>query len=242
MVGRLVTLVAVATLLAVSASAVPYMKLHHNQVTCLSEDIAGSTEVVVVDYKRRRNQFSDDAKVKITVLSPSSRSEVYSGNAKVGTSSFSFRPIKEETGEYTICLQMIGNGNEQQHVDIHIAMDHHDRKMVLPKPDPAMTRQNVNGQEVFSFVDFDGQVKETLRSKEYLERLYVMLNNVVTVSEELRHDATFFEQKTAEMRRTSESTFTRVWLFSVVTIGAMVVVGFLQYGFLKSFLKRKKLV
>lgn len=229
------------TFIAVVPAA--YFRLEDYIPICFTEEVGLQSEVVSVEFHRRRSSTSEDIPVSVTVSTPTTRSVISTHRVREGRGSFTFRPLANEVGQYDVCFFAPSlEASAGRHVEIAVAIDHHDRKVLLPKPEPAVTRQKANGQEVFSFVDFGGQVKDTLRTHDYLDRVRTQLEGIGGALAEARNEVTYFRGRTDEMRSTSESTFSRVWGFSVVTISVVVAVAWVQYSFLKQFLRAKKRV
>jgi hypothetical protein len=220
-----------------------YFRMQDYQPVCFAEEVGYGSQVVMVEYHRRRSTFGDELTVNAYVTSPLSRTKVYTGKVREGSGSFSFQPTANEMGQYEICFTAPDlDAASGRHIDLAISVDHHDRKQLLQKPETAVTRQKVGDKEVYSFIDYDGQPKETLRTHEYLERVRTLLANIAKETQEVRNEVAYFQGRTERMRSTSESTFERIWAFSVLTISAIVACSYLQYAFLKSFLKAKKRV
>ena len=237
-------LVSILLLLVAAVSDAAYFRLLDYQPICFAEEVGYGSQVVMVETHRRRSSYADDVKVNVVVTSPVSKSKVHANKIRTGSGSFSFQPMMNEMGEYDICFsapELDSTGG--RHVDIAVTIDHHDRKQILPKPVPSITRQKVGeNDEVFSFIDYDGQPKETLRTHEYLERIRSLLNGIRVDTENVKNEVKYFQQRTERMRQTSESTFDRIWGFSVLTMGVITACAYLQYSFLKSFLRAKKRV
>lgn len=103
-------------------------------------------------------------------------------------------------------------------------------------------RATVRDKGVLTFTDAAGVPRSTLRSKAYLDELDTNLRGLVSTInriEGLLGDAT---QAEGRMRRTSESTFTRVWVCSVVIAVVMAVVIVMQQRMLRNILREKKIV
>jgi hypothetical protein len=234
-------------LLAAAARAATF-RLTDTQQTCFYEEIGYNSEVVVGEIVRKRNEATDNIPVKLIVTTDESTAyPVYSATVRPGSSTFSFKPNPQApAGMYPLCFSVEQKGwigNDNMYIELALLVDHHDRLTIVPKQEAAITRTKVHkDDEVFVFTDFDGQPKETLRTHAYLERVNELLSGVAYTVEEIRSEVKHFEERTLRMRETSESTFERVWLTSVITIGVVTVVSWVQFSFLKSFLKRKKLV
>lgn len=237
-----------ALLALVAASHAATFRLTDTQLTCFYEEIGYGSEIVVGEISRTRNDAVDSIPVKFVVTTEESTAlPVYSSTIRPGSSTFSFKPhASTPAGNYPLCFHVDQRGwagNDNVFIELSLLVDHHDRVTIVPKAEPAITRTKVHkDDEVFIFTDFDGQPKETLRTHAYLERVNQLLTGTAYTVEEIRNEVKHFEERTLRMRETSESTFERVWITSVITIGVVVVVSWVQFSFLKTFLKRKKLV
>ena len=237
----------VCAIIATSVQSATF-RLTDTQPTCFYEELGYGSEIVVGEIVRKRNEAVDNIPVKLVVTTEESTAlPVYTSSVRPGSSTFSFKPNPTvATGFYPLCFtvdQRGWQGNDNLYVELSLLVDHHDRVTIVPKQEPAITRTKVHkDDEVFTFTDFDGLPKETLRTHAYLERVNQLLSGVAYTVEEIRAEVKHFEERTLRMRETSESTFDRVWLTSVITIGVVIVVSWVQFSFLKSFLKRKKLV
>ena len=190
----------------------------------------------------------------MTVVTERHAVQVYKAAAKSGqTHHFKFKPANAADGAgviggtYKICFAVdtwsYKSANADEYIELSLIVDHHDRHTILPKAEPELTRQKVHkNDEVFVFTDFDGQPKETLRTHEYIQRVNTQLANIGVLTAEVESEVKHFEEATARMRQTTESTFDRIWVCAVLMIIVLSVVSWLEFAFLKNFLKRKKLV
>lgn len=242
----------VAALLAVYASAISFRLIDSNP-TCFAEDIYYHTEHVIGQFTRKSISTSNHVPVTMTVVAEKKTLTVYKAAAKAGdTHHFRFKPPADPeggivSGVYKICFTVdtwsYKAATTDEYIELSLSVDHHDRHTILPKAEPEITRQKVHkNDEVFVFTDFDGQPKETLRTHEYIQRVNAQLANIGVLAAEVEGEVKHFEEATLRMRQTTESTFDRIWVCAVLTIIVLSVVSWLEFAFLKNFLKRKKLV
>jgi hypothetical protein len=237
-----VLLVCAATVLPVAQAA--YFRLHDTNPLCFAEEVGYGSEVVVVEWIRRHASASRDIPVTVSVVSPNSRKVVYTNHLKEAAGTFTFKPVAGEVGEYDVCFAASGLDGGNRYVEISAALDHHDRKNLLPKMDSHITRakpQAGSDQEVYTFTDYDGQQKETLKTHDYLTNLQFQLSTIVYEANEVLTETQWYLNRQKRMRMTSESTFDRVWILSVLTIVVVIVTSYVQFGYLKRYLRRKKL-
>ena len=237
----------VAAALAVATAQGAYFKLTDTTPLCFAEEVGyGSERVIVEWFRRRANQASLDQKLSVSVVSPQTRTVVYTNRLRDSSGSFTFKPVANEMGEYDVCFSA-PELEESRSVDLGVAIDHQDRKIHVDQGgDQGFSRMHPkagpDGQEVFVFQDYDGTVKETLKTHEFITRMEKGIKAVYVGIGEVTSDLKMFHDRQVRMRQTSESTFERVWGFSVVTIAVVVVSAYMQFTFLKSFLRRKKLI
>lgn len=242
------TLAAFACALLAATALGATFRIVDTQPTCFVEDISYGSDTVAGRFERKRNPATDHVGVKFTVTTPKKEIPLVTTTAKPGINPFSFKPIPDDgLGFHSICFTVEQWGwksaHDNDYIQISLELDHHDRFTILPRAAPEVTRQKVHKtDEVFVFTDFDGQQKETLRTHDYIERINKLLAQISLTSEEVAQEVKHFEERTLRMRHTTESTFTRVWVCAIATIVAMVAVSWIQFSFLKNFLKRKKLV
>lgn len=235
-----------AALAAITSAAT--VRLVDSQPVCFVEDISYGSDSVIGRYERKRISTTDHIPVKLVIATPKKEHPIVTANVKPGMNTFSFKPMADDgIGFHSICFTVDQWGWKAQHeteyIQISVEVDHHDRFTILPRAAPEVTRQKVHkSDEVFVFTDFDGQQKETLRTHDYIERINKLLAQISVTSEEVAQEVKHFEERTMRMRQTTESTFDRVWVCAVATLVATIAVSWVQFSFLKSFLKRKKLV
>mmetsp|Transcript_31822 Transcript_31822/g.98479 ORF Transcript_31822/g.98479 Transcript_31822/m.98479 type:complete len:245 (-) Transcript_31822:31-765(-) len=242
---RCVALLLAVAALGVSVSEAAYFRLHDTNPLCFAEEIGYGSEIVVVEWTRRHASASRDIPVTVSVVSPASRKVVYSNHLKEAAGTFTFKPVAGEVGEYDVCFAASGiDSGSNRYVELSAAIDHHDRRNLLPHIDMSVTRAKPQGgsdQEVFTFTDYDGQQKETLRTHDYLTNLQFQLATALYEANEVLTETTWYLNRQKRMRQTSESTFDRVWMLSLLTVVVVIATSYVQFGYLKRYLRRKKL-
>lgn len=246
--------VVVAALLVVFAALVAsvaeatFVRIEDSRPICFAEDVTAASEIVVVEFNRPSLSHSNNIAVHVKATSPDTKTVVYTGRIKVGTGSFTFKPVLTENGAYDICIFISSAdykvlSETKAHIDVGLIIDHHSRRVSLSQPDPDITRTKVGkGNVVMQFTDSDGNQMETLRSVDFVKRINKLLEDVRHATRDIDEEVSYITQRGRRMRQTSEALFARVWTFALMTMFAMVAVGYMQFQFLTSFLKRKKLV
>lgn len=241
-------LVAVVATVSSLASAA-YIRLDTSKPVCFVEEVTYGSELIIFQYTRKMFQSTNQATVRLTVTSPLTKKLVYSRELRDQASQIlTFSPIADELGEYKICLMNLNADATLatgQGVQLEILIDHQDRRMPLSSAQAqpaAALRRKEKDEEVFMFSDAGGQVVEALRTHDYLDRVQRNLDQMDKIIDEVTQETLYFKKRQARMRITSESSFTRVWGFSVLIISMVVIVSLMQYFSLRSFLREKKLV
>ena len=231
-----------------SAVARPFFKLTNtNKAICFAEEIQDSAEFAEIRYNWLNKH--NDVTVNVNVISPKRRTNVLSKNLQndwhVGT--LNFEPVKDEYGEYDICFAVLSELSDSQQVEISVAIDFEDRSVTTQHHVDAdgfsrLHPKEGNNQQadIVVFENEYGQIEETLRDHEEVEAMGTEMERINREARELLLDVTKFYHKQVRMRQTAESTFERVWGFSAITLGTIVIVGYVQYVYLKSYLKKKK--
>ena len=134
-------------------------------------------------------------------------------------------------------------------LELDVLIDHEGRRLPIgsAKEHHAAIRKKVHMQgsreddEVFEFTDETGHTVSSLRSHSYLDRIEKSLDLIEKHIDEVSADSKFFVRKQAEMRSTSESTFSRVWGFSVLVVVVLVLMSGLQLYSMRRFFKQRKI-
>lgn len=268
MKSLLVSLFVLVTLLmsfVVSSASAAWIQVIAAKPVCFVEEVGQENELIVFQYTRRMNQAggSNDYGLRLEVYSPLSKykyvnrvldkhSQILSFQTYKKTAGYS-TPGTPELGEYEICLSidgassgMFGGVANTVGVQIEVLIDHRDRRKPLSSADDkqadALRKSVKSGEEIFLFTDDDGQVKESLRTHDYIDRVSQHIRTISNNIDNVVDEAKYFVQRQGRMRLTSETSFTRIWVFSVVSMCLVTAVSLLQFFSLKSFLMGKKLI
>ncbi|KEG07820.1 COP-coated vesicle membrane protein erv25 precursor [Trypanosoma grayi] len=236
-----VLLLALLLVICCPAGAVRFL-LKDTQPLCFVEEVDENTKIVSGEYTRAA--AASDVPARIVVTAPGGI-EVTSTDLLVGTHAFSAPVGRDNAGQYLLCVQVTDKGWKTATESNAIAVDFNADQSanVIPSTDgPIVKRQKVDGLEVFTFRDFGGEQKDVLRPADYIKRVEDALTTLSTLVAETRDEIDHLINRFTRMRRTSESTYTRIWAFGIITVLVMVIVTWLQFRFLKSALQHKKLV
>ncbi|EKF29998.1 COP-coated vesicle membrane protein erv25 precursor [Trypanosoma cruzi marinkellei] len=228
---------------AAPASASVRFVLKDTHPVCFVEEVDESTRVVSGEYTRAPGAAAN-VPARIVVRDPNGE-EVSSNGLMVGAHAFT-APVGEDTsGQYMLCVHVTERAweaqSEAQGILVEFSTDQ--KSSIIPETEmPILKRQKVDGLEVFTFRDFGGEQKDILRPAEYIRRVEGALTTLTTLVSDTHGEIEHLVGRFKRMRRTSESTYTRIWAFGIITVLVMVVVTWLQFTFLKSTLRQKKLV
>jgi hypothetical protein len=260
-----VTLAAALLLALASGASAAWLRVNKPTPVCFAEEVAAEDDTITVQYSLRAGESTSLLSVvRMTVMSPQTKSIVYDRELSDKTHVVTLNVrrmttangavIASEIGEYEVCfhnhlaegMRVFAQQGEMSGPMIEVLIDHGQRRRPLEsareQPAEALRHKVAGGDEVFVFTDEDGNVKEALRTHDYLDRVQHHIDSIEKAIDEALDEAKYFTQRQFEMRATSESSFTRVWLFSAVSIGTVVAVSLTQFLSLRSFLKHKKIV
>lgn len=103
-------------------------------------------------------------------------------------------------------------------------------------------RREFNGQAVYSFQDVSGQLKSVLVNKEDLVATEASVVKIQQQMENFISELQRISKNEKAIRRISEKTFTRIWVASFSLALAIAFSTSLQYRYLKSTIRKKKLI
>ncbi|KAH9581951.1 GOLD domain [Trypanosoma melophagium] len=238
----LLLLLLTLTCVCVPAGAVRFV-LRDTKPVCFVEEVDGATRVVSGEYTRAG--AGEGVPAALTVSSPDGE-EISSTPLVAGSHAFSAPVMAEVVGPYRLCVQVTRQGwtadagGSGGGIVLDFNADQTSR--TAPKADVPLARQRIDGMEVFTFRDFGGQQKDMLRPAEYIRGVEQALKTLDTLVEDTKDEIEHLIGRFERMRYTSESTYTRIWAFGILTVVVMIGVTWLQFRFLKSTLRHKKLV
>lgn len=239
-----------------SSALAAYVLVNGARPVCFSEDIANANELIIFQYTRKQMQTTSDHKLRLTVSTPLSKTKyqdrVLSKHSQILTFPVYTVSGTAELGEYEICIALddergfFASNAKDLGILVEVLIDHRDRRKPLSsatdEKTAALRTHTDSGDEVFTFTDYDGSVKEALRTHDYIDRVSRHLIKIEGVINEVVSETRWFIERQSRMRQTSESSFSRVWGFSVLAIVALVFTSLIQFFSLRSFLMGKKLV
>ncbi|CCW66952.1 unnamed protein product [Phytomonas sp. Hart1] len=217
---------------------------------CFVEEITSDTNFITGRYNWH-DRPSIPVSLSLTLYTPSSQ-VVKTLEMKADENIFAIQvPPSAQPGAYLLCAAIRSPWDYKKigtHSEIAVSFDvDQSYTSVVESPSPkkkmkGRDRETIDGLNVFSFRDLGGELKAILRPKEYLEELQW---RVQTINEELdivERNMIYSLNREDRMRVTSESTFTRVWIASLLTLAIMMLAIFTQFHALKSIIIKRKLV
>jgi hypothetical protein len=83
---------------------------------------------------------------------------------------------------------------------------------------------------------------DVVTTKEHLTPLEEQLGESIQAAQTILKEMRYMEKREARMRMTSESIFTKVSWFSVLSVVILLGVTFVQVRYLKNYFRKKKLM
>lgn len=218
---------------------------------CFSEVIENVRETQITGtYEWIPNQSypPHEVNLKLTVTDASTRA--YYGKT-MAEGQHSFAVVLNENvvpGEQLICFtpsdKFLATANNPLKLRVELDQVAKNKKEDKDKVvvETIRKRRQVDGLDVFTFREAGGQVKVNLQPREYLEKIEGALDSMEVALDTLVADLDASVKKESRMRQTSESTFTRVWVCALLLIAVITGVLWMEFRFLKSTLRKKKLV
>ena len=237
----------VAALMVVSADAT-FFRMQSTSPTCFEENVGYKSLVVVVETDRRHDKHgaADSIPIVMEVTSPLTKTIITHAKVPVGVNTVVFKPMAQEVGVYSICFhdsKRVLPGDGSIVVDVGISIDHHDRQVIIPKPDPELVRKRVHGtDEGFTFTDEFGHKMETLKSMEFIERVNEHLAEADILLTELVAAIAHSKARSERFRQTVEATFDRIWVVALITLACIVGVSYVQFIALSRFIKKRRMI
>ncbi|KPA80172.1 putative mitochondrial COP-coated vesicle membrane protein erv25 precursor [Leptomonas pyrrhocoris] len=217
---------------------------------CFSETIENVAEMQITgSYEWISNKAypQEEVRLSLSITDPSSHVH-YMKKMTEGEHSFAISLAATVLpGEQLICFtpQPKFVATEENPLRLVVELDQVQRER--PDKDKIVVenirkRKQVDGLEVFTFREAGGQLKVNLQPRVYLKRIEGALESMESALDKLVAGLETSVNRESRMRKTSESTFTRVWVCAVLLIGVITGVLWMEFRFLKSTLRKKKLV
>ncbi|KPI88579.1 putative COP-coated vesicle membrane protein erv25 precursor putative ER--golgi Erv25p [Leptomonas seymouri] len=233
-------------------SSVNALTYHFTDSTplCFSETIDNIADTHITGtYHLIANQAHPPTSVRMSLSVTDPTSKVYyMKKMSVGEHSFSIKPDHFVTpGEQIICFSPNPDfvASESTPLSLRVELD----QVQASKPDKdkmvvegIRKRKQVDGLEVFTFREAGGQLKANLQPRAYLDKIENALISMEFALDKVVGDLESSVRSESRMRQTSESTFTRVWVCALLLIAVISGVLWIEFRFLKSTLRKKKLV
>ncbi|CCW60078.1 unnamed protein product [Phytomonas sp. EM1] len=217
---------------------------------CFVEEITSDTNFITGRYNWH-DRPAGPINLNVTLYNPASK-VIKSLEMKGGENIFAIPvPTDAINGAYLLCAEIVSPKNYKPtptSPTIAVSFDvDQSYTSVLESPSRKKSmknqaRETINGMDVFSFRDFGGEVKVVLQSKEYLDDLQWGVDVINDQLDTVERNMIYALNREGRMRITSESTFTRVWIASLLTLGIMIATVYAQFHALKSIIIKKKLV
>ncbi|KNH05445.1 COP-coated vesicle membrane protein erv25 precursor [Perkinsela sp. CCAP 1560/4] len=222
-----------------------YFQLRPRKRLCFSENIETDGEMMIIDYAQRwtdETAEDDSFKTQIQVVSPKRR-VIHSAKLTQVNGTTMVRAVQGLVGEYRVCFTAM---NPAELVDFAVSIDTRNKVEVVDDADTDSTRQHVNEHgvemQVMSYVDSDGEVKETLRTRWFFYRIKREVNVIRGLLRQASFSVTYFKQRLTTLRSTGKRTLRRVYLFGMLKAVAIIAVILWQYRRFQNVLYKKKIV
>ncbi|GET93288.1 cop-coated vesicle membrane protein erv25 precursor, putative [Leishmania tarentolae] len=241
--------VVVAFQAATSAHALTYHFID-NKPLCFSEvieDVQRSQITGVYDWKPSAHWAPSTVQLQLSVKD-SAGNVYYNKMMMQGEHSFAVQlGANIVSGEQLICFATSSDfvASEAQPVKVRIELDQtptstfNAEKVVV---ETIKKRRQIDNLDVYTYQEAGGELKDILQPRAYLETIERQLSAMEGLLNQLVANLGTSVMKESRMRQTSESTFTRVWVCSLLLIGIISGVLWMQFRFLKSTLRKKKLL
>ncbi|KAG5464043.1 hypothetical protein LSCM1_00223 [Leishmania martiniquensis] len=243
---------AVLVVLVPSATTVNALTYHFTdgKPLCFSEVIenVGESQITGV-YNWRANPMLPASKVQLRLSVKDATGNVYYDREMMeGEHSFAVQlNPRVLSGEQLICFTASSSfvAPAERPVKVRIELDQErkggfnaDKEVV----ETMQKRRQIDGLDVYTYQEAGGELKDILQPRAYLEAIERELTAMGRLLDALARNLGDSVQRESRMRITSESTFTRVWVCSLLLIGIISGVLWMQFRFLKSTLRKKKLL
>lgn len=248
-----VAVVAVCLLVLVSASiatATPTYVFEESSRLCFVEEVDEMTASITGSYKWTPNSANKQTIIELTLESPSNRI-VYAANLQNqdGPQQFSINlpssNYANELGEYRLCATVKNRPRSAPPGSIRIAFDVDQgvrRFRERREETTGLRKLTADGEAVVTFHDHHGNTMATALPLTYVEMVTNLLTSIVDSVMELETSLQHQHDRTLRMRITAESTFSRVWVCGLLLCSVMAGMAWVQMKWLRSVIKRKKLI
>lgn len=252
--GRAVRLVGLALAVLVLGTATHanavYYRFVDSRPLCFVEVIDNVRESQITGvYNWKESASSPASQVGLRLSAKDATGNVYHDKPmKEGEHSFAIiLGPNVMSGEQYICITAADKfvATEKKAVIVHIELDQARKGTTNPDKlaaQVAQQRKQIDGLDVYTFQDVGGELKDILHPRAYLQKIDGALAAMEQLLDTLVAELSAGVQKESRMRETSESTFTRVWVCAILLIGVISGVLWMQFRFLKTTLRKKKLV
>lgn len=240
---------AVALQTATSTHALTYHFVDSKPL-CFSEIIENvETSQITGVYDWKPSAHSPASQVRLRLSAKDGTGNVYYDKEMMeGEHSFAVQLNSNVlSGEQLICFTASSNfvASEETPVKVSIELDQAPKNEFNADKVVAETikkRRQIDGLDVYTYQEAGGELKDILQPRAYLETIDRELSAMERLLDQLVTNLGTSVMRESRMRETSESTFTRVWVCALLLIGIISGVLWMQFRFLKSTLRKKKLL
>ncbi|KAG5490091.1 hypothetical protein JKF63_00210 [Porcisia hertigi] len=217
---------------------------------CFSETIENVKKKQITgtyDWKASATSPASQVQLRLSVKDGSGN-VYYDKEMMEGEHSFAVMPNNNVmSGEQLICFTPSSSfvTTEDRAVKVRIELDRElkeDVNRMKEVVEKLERRRQIDGLDVYTYQEAGGQLKDILQPRVYLEAVERALGVTERLLAHVADDLAVSADREGRMRSTSESTFTRVWVCALLLIGVITGVLWMQFHFLKSTLKKKKLL
>lgn len=168
----------------------------------------------------------------------------------LGHREFSLPVVARRGGAYRLCAEVAAAPSAANPIVIDFDVDQSrgnkaragDRLGGVAQGKELPVREVYDGLEVFTFTDVGGAAKTVLQPRAVLRALEQDLDATQAAIMDVTNNLQTSLNTEGRMRRTSESTFVRVWVCAAVTIAVTVACIWFQFRVLKWTIVKKKLI
>lgn len=191
----------------------------------LNTDISGECE-----------QKGGPHKVLLTVQS-SERDELLA--MKMDSSRQFFKVKRINDLDHTVCCSLASSPTNEEAI-VHLRL--YDIPLPPTEASANTSREKVNGMTVYSYTNEYGELQSTLIDPLLLADIEAQLHSMEEEINGIVADLQSIASRELDMRRTTESTFTRIWVCALLLIISIATAASIQRSYLISTIKKKKIM
>ena len=221
-----------------------YFELKPGRKLCFVEEVDVEGEMLMIDYAQRwtNENIDDEFRTQLSVISPRRR-VIHTAKLTQVNGTAMVRAPEGALGEYKICVVAL---NRAEPVDFAIAIDTRNKIEIVEDQTPDSNRQSVTEHgvemQVMSYVDSDGEVKETLRTRWFFYRIKREVSVMRAKIRQATFAAGYLKKRLGALRDAGQSGLRRVIFFGAAKAILIIVLSVWQYKHFQAFLYKKKIV